>query len=254
MKSEIKAFAASLGMTESGVTALGDATAFVCLFPYFSGFEAGNLSVYAYSTDYHLVTREKLGRVCEFMKTRFGAERAESFADIGPDIEKDLAHAAGLGFYGKNRLLINPRLGSYFFIGYVLTDLKMEPDSPLEGSCLGCGRCVAACPGHALDNGFDPSRCASAISQKKGNLSDEEADILRRSGYAFGCDVCQKVCPHNSAPPPPMPEFTENRIFDLKKSMFDGLTNREFREKYGNYAFAWRGKAVLIRNIEILNE
>ncbi len=253
MKQQIKAFAAKLGITETGVTQYGGKTAFVCLFPYFSGYENGNLSVYAYSTDYHLVTREKLGKICEYILAETDATCAEGFADIGPEIDKDLAFHAGLGFYGKNTLMINPRLGSYFFIGYVLTDLYMEPDLPLDTGCLGCGRCIAACPGNALDGGFNIDRCASAVSQKKGALSPDEEALIRRSGCAFGCDICQKVCPHNQNPPAPMPEFSENRIFNLTEDMLAPLSNREFKEKYGRYAFAWRGKAVLLRNIRILN-
>lgn len=254
MKQKLKAYAASLGITETGVAAYGGSTAFVCLFPYFSGKEEGNLSVYAYSRDYHIVVKEKLGRICDFLISECGAERAEAFADIGPAVDKNLAYHAGLGFYGKNTLMINPRLGSFFFIGYVLTDLVMECDKPLEGGCLGCGRCVRACPGGALDGGFHEERCASALTQKKGELTEDERAIIRRAGCVFGCDVCQLVCPHNAAPPPPMPEFLENRIFNLRRDMLDGLSNREFREKFGDRAFAWRGKAVLMRNLGILEK
>ncbi len=253
LKSRLKTFAAGIGIDETGVTQMNGKTAFVCLFPYFSGYEDGNLSVYAYSTDYHIVTRRKLKQICEFLFSA-GASYAEGFADIGPSVDKNLAYAAGLGFYGRNTLMINPRLGSYFFIGYVLTDLPLEPDSPLEQGCAGCERCVEACPGGALNGGFDITRCASAVNQKKGELSDEEAELVRRAGYAFGCDICQRVCPHNQNPPPPMPEFLENRIFNLTEDMFSGVSNREFKEKYGSYAFAWRGKNVLLRNIRILNK
>lgn len=254
MKQKIKDFAASIGIAETGVCVYGEDTAFVCLFPYFSGYEPGNLSVYAYGTDYHLVTREKLGKICEFLKTECGGKKAEGFADIGPSVDRELACRAGLGFYGKNRMLINPRLGSYFFIGYVLTNLYLEPDRPLEESCLSCGKCIKACPGNVLENGFCAERCASAINQKKGELTEEEKAIVRRSGYAFGCDICQKVCPHNLELPPAMPEFTENRITELRRDMFEGLSNKQFKEKFGEYAFAWRGKAVLLRNIGILEE
>lgn len=237
-----------------GITDLNGKTAIVCLFPYFSGYEKGNLSVYCYSKDYHLVTKEKLNLICDFLLSETSAEYAEGFADIGPEVDKNLAYASGLGFYGKNTLMINPRLGSYFFIGYVLTDLPLEHDRPLPQSCLGCGNCIAACPGNALKNGFNIERCASAINQKKGDLAPWEIEIMRTSGYAFGCDICQKVCPHNQAPPPPMEDFLENRIFNLTADMFDRLTNREFKEKYGSYAFSWRGKNILLRNIAILEE
>ena len=253
MKQKIRDLAASIGITEVGFAEHGGKSAIVCLFPYFSGYEEGNLSVYAYSTDYHVITKEKLGQLCDFVLNN-GATYAEGFADIGPSIDKYLAYYAGLGFYGKNTLMINHRLGSYFFIGYVLTDLPLEPDKPTDESCINCGRCITACPGNALDNGFNEERCVSAISQKKGELTDEERSLLKKSGYAFGCDICQKVCPHNQIVFSPMPEFMKNRIYNLTEDMFEGLSNKEFRHKYGNYAFAWRGKAVLLRNIRILNE
>lgn len=253
MKNKIRDFAASIGINEVGFTELNGKSAIVCLFPYFSGYEDGNLSVYAYSTDYHVITKEKLRLICDFVLNN-GASYAEGFADIGPSVDKDLAWHAGLGFYGRNTLMINHRLGSYFFIGYVLTDLPLEPDKPTGENCMGCGRCIAACPGNALDNGFNENYCVSAISQKKGELTDEEKLLLKKAGYAFGCDICQKVCPHNRIDFSPMPEFLENRIYNLTEEMFEGLSNKEFRKKYGNYAFAWRGKAVLLRNIGILSE
>lgn len=252
MKEKIRAFAAGIGINEVGFTEYGGQSAVVCLFPYFSEYRPGNLSVYAYSTDYHIIVRDKLKLICDFL-LESGASRAEGFADIGPSIDKDLAYHAGLGFYGKNSLMINPRLGSYFFIGYVLTDMRLEPDAPVEGSCLGCGRCVAACPGNALENGFCEERCASAISQKKGELTADEAALLKKAGYVFGCDICQKVCPHNDAAFSPMPEFLQDRIFTVTEDMLDRLSNREFRQRYGRYAFAWRGKSVLVRNLKILN-
>ncbi len=178
MKTQIINFARSIGISEIGFTTLDNKTAIVCLFPYFEDYHEGNLSAYAYSTDYHIVTKEKLGLICEYILKNTSATEAEGFADIGPSVDKDLCYWAGLGFYGKNTLMINPRLGSYFFIGYVLTDLALEPDSPMTGSCIGCGKCVAACPGNALENGFDLSRCVSAINQKKGTLTAEEEGLI----------------------------------------------------------------------------
>lgn len=254
MKNKIKEFIKTLGINEVGITDLNGKTAIVCLFPYFSGYEEGNLSVYCYSTDYHIITKEKLNLICRFLLSKTNATYAEGFADIGPEVDKNLAYASGLGFYGKNTLLINTRLGSYFFIGYVLTDLELEHDEPLNQTCLSCGKCINSCPGNALKDGFNTPRCASAINQKKGELKQWEIEIMRASGYAFGCDICQKVCPHNQNPPAPMAEFLENRIFNLTRDMFEGLSNKEFKAKYGSYAFSWRGKNILLRNIEILNE
>ncbi len=253
MKEKIRLRANELGIKEVGFTEYSGKSAVVCLFPYFSGYETGNLSVYAYSPDYHVIVRDKLKQLGNFLSEN-GAETVEGFVDIGPEVDKNLAYQAGLGFFGRNSLLINPRLGSYFFIGYVLTDLKLEPDKPAGTCCKGCGRCAAACPGGALDGGFNAERCVSAITQKKSELTPKEKALIKKADYVFGCDICQKVCPHNNIDFEPMPEFTHDRIFDLKAEMLDGLSNREFKEKFGGYAFAWRGKGVLLRNLKILDE
>jgi epoxyqueuosine reductase QueG len=188
-------------------------------------------------------------------KIAYEEERiVEIFADIGPSVDRLLAYRAGLGFYGKNKMLINPDFGSYFFIGYILCDIELESDASIERECDGCGKCIKACPGSALDDSFCIEKCASHISQKKGELTQEEIEILKKSSLIFGCDICQRVCPHNNITPRPMAEFTEDIISSLSKSDLEGLSNKEFMNKYKDRAFSWRGKKVLERNIDILGK
>ena len=149
-------------------------------------------------------------------------------------------------------MLINDDFGSWFFIGYILCDLEMEADKPLNRACIGCNKCIESCPGGALGEQFCADRCASHISQKKGNLTEKEIAILKKSGLIFGCDECQKVCPHNNISPKPMKEFTEDIIDYLLSSDIENLSNKQFLSKYKNRAFSWRGKGVLERNIKIL--
>lgn len=252
LKTKITEYARTLGITKCGFASYEDKTAIVCLFPYYRGEEDGNISLYAKSRDYHLVAREKLGKICCFIKSQVGETQSSLFCDIGPVIDRELAYKAGLGFYGKNHMLINEDLGSWFFIGYILCDLDLEPDTPLNKSCIGCNKCIESCVGKALGESFDISKCASHISQKKGELSEEEIAILQKSGLVFGCDTCQKVCPHNNITPQPMEEFTKDLVHCLKPTDLDGLSNREFKEKYGDRAFSWRGKQILERNINLL--
>lgn len=254
MKDKILRFINSIGIEKCGIAPYdGDFCAIVCLFPYFSGFKGGNLSVYACSEDYHLIIREKLSLICDYLHSIAPDCRCEGFADIGPAIDRRLAYEAGLGFYGKNQMLINDDFGSYFFIGYVKCSLKLECDKPIEKSCLSCGECVKRCPGGALGEGsFDIAKCASHISQKKGDLSEEEKAILKKSGLVFGCDECQKVCPHNKAVKPPMKEFCQNIKESISKSELEAVSGRKFAKKYKNRAFSWRGKNVLLRNINII--
>ena len=251
MEQKIRNYAKSIGIEKCGFTHYNEKSAVVCLFPYFQGYSGGNLSLYARSIDYHLIIKEKLLALTEFIRTLSPETVCENFADIGPEIERQLAYDAGLGFFGKNGMLINDDFGSYFFIGYILCDLPLIPNKRLDKSCNGCNRCINACPGSALEGSFDISKCASHISQKKGDLTESEINILKKSGLVFGCDTCQKVCPHNNITPRPMREFTEDLIHSLNIEDIESLSNKEFMRKYKNRAFSWRGRNVLLRNLKL---
>ena len=252
MKNKIFDFIHSVGIEKCGIAKYENKSAIVCLFPYFCGNDEGNLSLYARGYDYHSVIKEKLSLVTDYIKALSPDALCEIFADIGPEVDRRLAYEAGLGFYGKNRMLINDDFGSYFFIGYILTDLSLEADEPLTKSCMECNKCIEACVGGALGEGFCLEKCASHISQKKGDLTESEITILKNSGLIFGCDMCQRVCPHNNITPRPMKEFTKDMIHSLSMGDIENLSNREFLSKYKNRAFSWRGKNVLTRNIDIL--
>lgn len=227
-------------------------TIIACLCSYYCGKRPGNISKYARGIDYHIVMRDKLSRLCSLLAER--GFKAQMFSDSGALNDRYIAVRAGLGFIGRNGFLINERFGTYTFIGYIITDCEIEPDEYKKRSCIGCGRCVSACPAGAIGgNGTDGYRCLSYITQKKGSLTDEEAELIRASGCAWGCDVCQDVCPHNeNAEYTDITEFRENLIDVLET---DGcISNREFKRLYGSRAFAWRGKAPLLRNLEILKQ
>jgi len=254
-KKRIVDFALSIGIKKCGIAEYNGKSAVVCLFPYFSGYREGNLSLYSHSIDYHKIVSDKLKCLSDFIKSISPGSSADHFCDIGPEVDRLLAYNAGLGFYGKNRMLINDEYGSYFFIGYVLCDLKLPPDRPLKKTCLNCKKCFKACPGKALSKeGLDINKCASHISQKKGALTDEEIDILKKSKLVFGCDACQKACPHNKIIPSPMEEFTRDLMPEISYGDILGLSNREFIRKYGSRAFSWRGKGVIERNLKYLKE
>ena len=248
IKEEIRLAAKELGIEQVGFCIHEKKTAVCCLFPYYvSDSKNANISMYARGVDYHVLAKEKLSTLLSPFTENF-----EIRVDIGPTDNVEVALKSGLGVIGKNRLLINETLGSYFFIGYALTDLEIEPDSPLTGTCLSCNRCILSCPGGALSfDGFELSKCASHISQKKGDLSEDEIKILKKSKLIWGCDICQEVCPMNKVPLSAMEEFKKDRIFRLEKDDLEHLSNREFSEKYKDRAFAWRGKSPLLRNIEL---
>lgn len=246
LKAEIIKKAYSLGIEHIGFCRHKGKSAVACLFPYYVFGEASHLSVYARGKDYHKVATEKLSA----LMADFDPE-AELFSDIGPEDNIYVAQKCGLGVRGKNMLLINEDLGSWFFIGYALTEKYIEPDAPSFSECIGCGKCTAACPGGALQDTFLPERCVSYLTQKKGALTSDEEKLIKKSGFIFGCDICQDVCPMNFGKGKCLSEFKENRILSLDKDELSSMSNRAFMRKYADRAFSWRGKAPLLRNLEL---
>ena len=225
-------------------------SAIVCLFPYhvpYSG--ATNLARYTWATDYHLVVTDYLQRLVDELSSTNPSELFSIHCDTSPLADRYMAYLAGLGFYGKNKCFINPIWGSYIVIGTVLTTLEFEPNTPMTETCLGCNRCISACLGKCLDhNEFKYDTCKSYLTQKKGDLTDDEQSIVEKSPLIFGCDMCQEVCPHNKdLPTTPIVEFQSIEPYvDIEE--LESISNKEFKAKYGHRAFSWRGKKILIRN------
>ena len=237
-----------------GTTEFTPKSAIVCLFPYYverSG--PSNLSRYTWATDYHLVINEYLEKLTKKLQKMNTSAQFSIHCDTSPLADRYMAYLAGLGFYGKNNCFISPKWGSYVTIGTILTTLEFEPNTPLEQSCMGCNRCITACLGQCLGHDeFKYDTCKSYLTQKKGDLTKEEETIIGKTPLVFGCDVCQEVCPHNqNIPTTPIPEFQHIEPYiDIYK--LETLTNKEFKAKYGNRAFSWRGKKILIRNQNII--
>lgn len=226
-------------------------TAIVCAFNYYAGAEKGNISRYAQGEDYHLVVMQRMNPIAE--ELRKNGFSAKIFADTGFLNERLLAVLAGIASIGRNRMAISPKFGSYFFIGYILTDCDMEKDKKTDKKCAECGMCEKACPLGALKDGFCEEKCLSYITQKKGELSKEEQDAVFEANTLWGCDICQEVCPHNKdIPVTDIAEFKKNRIINLE--IDENISNKEFKKCYGNRAFSWRGKGVIIRNQKILQK
>lgn len=225
-------------------------TAIIYLLPYYSG-EGENLSRYATSIDYHLVIAE-INRGLEAVLTdEFPGARVKGYGDHSPIAERHAALIGGLGMAGDNGLIINEKYGSYVFIGDMLTDIDPSLLGALEPlsvkKCEGCGACKRACPtGILRGEGED---CLSAITQRKGALTENEMNLMRRYNTLWGCDICQSVCPHNLNPLlTPVKAFHDDRISCLTKEALDSMTDEEFSRR----AFAWRKRATIERNIEIL--
>ncbi len=157
------------------------------------------VATYAYGKDYHYVIKEKLHLLLSHMMELVPGTSGRCFTDSAPVMERAWAVEAGLGWTGKNACLILPQKGSYFFLGEILTNLELEPDNPFRKShCGNCRLCVDACPGGAIrgDGSIDSARCLSYLTiEEKKPLDSRQKALL--SGWVFGCDVCQMVCPHN---------------------------------------------------------
>jgi len=161
---------------------------------------SGPIARYARGDDYHDVMWQKLDSLHEWIEEQVGRPvRGKSYVDTGPILERDLARKAGLGWFGKNTNLINPEIGSFFFIGSLLVDLELEPDSPFEADrCGTCTRCLEACPTQALvePRVLDATRCISYLTIESREAIP--ADLREAVGeLVYGCDICQDVCPWN---------------------------------------------------------
>ena len=232
----------------------GSRSFFVILFPYRpSHKEEGNIALYARGLDYHKMIQSYLDRIIGVMRNAYPEARFRGLADTSPMVDRWLAYAAGLGFFGKNHCIINPKYGSFFTIGSILTTLELSPDSPLDLSCGECRECFYHCPGHVIrEDSFDVWHCKSYLTQKKEALTEEEEKIIARTPLIFGCDECQLCCPFNkNAAVSPLPEIRENRLPFLTREKLESYSNRSFDKEMREYSFAWRGRKVLLRNLDL---
>lgn len=161
--------------------------------------EAPKISMYAYGEDYHRVVRDKLKALLEALRREAGPVEGRCFVDSAPVLERDWAKRGGLGWVGKNTLLINPKAGSYFFLAELVIDLELAPDGPMKDYCGTCRRCIDACPTEAISpQGYllDASKCISYLTIELKEAIPE-AFQGKMDNWMFGCDICQEVCPWN---------------------------------------------------------
>ncbi|CAH2212313.1 tRNA epoxyqueuosine(34) reductase QueG [Tepidibacter aestuarii] len=230
----------------------------VCLFPYFSGnVENTNISKYTQGLDYHIVVKEKLEKLSKTIKKDINEFEYKIFVDNGPLVDRYLAQISGLGYFGINNNIINDEYGSYVFIGYIMTNIKLEQDDSLDKTCIQCGKCIRRCPSGALLGNFEmnPKKCLSFITQRKEELTDEEKILFKNNPTVFGCDICQDVCPHNKKiNTTKIHEFIENLKHNIDYEEINTISNKEFKRRYRDRAFSWRGRKVILRNLEIINK
>lgn len=222
----------------------------------------GELARTAWGEDYHRVFHRNMKNLGLSLEKLCSNIAYQSYVDTGPLVDRYLAAKANLGSYGYNNLFYHPKYGSFVFYGYMLINqeveglkyLKPEIVSKTLSLCKDCKLCIKSCPGEAIESPYrlNANRCISGILQSKGIMPDENK--TRIGNRIYGCDECQNVCPYNaeleyspvsSFIPTTLPENP-----DLIKLL--NLTNKEFKEIYGNNASAWRGARVLKRNALIV--
>jgi epoxyqueuosine reductase len=213
---------------------------------------APRVAKYARGRDYHRVTVERLEQLGAYLRAN-GAQYTRSFADAGPLPERELARRAGLGWIGKNTMLVRPGVGSFFFIGSIFTDVVLDPDSPFDlDRCGTCTRCLDACPTDAFVEPrlLDATRCISYLTiEQRGPIADELAECFE--GYAFGCDICNDVCPWNQrfARPTQVAEFQPSReLAGARPDLFEQMSEEVFQREYGDTPLERVGLEGMRRN------
>lgn len=205
--------------------------------------------------DYHDLLRERLKELSKWVKTQNPNAKTRGIVDTAPFLERDFARQAGLGWFGKNTMLLNKQIGSYFFLAALLTDLELDPDVAHETShCGTCTRCLDACPTDAFVAPYvlDARRCISYLTiELKGEIPH---DLRAGMGdWLFGCDVCQEVCPWNrKAPPTREPDLMPlGEYQNLTAAEILNLTEAEFQQRFGATPLARPGREGLLRNAAI---
>ncbi|MDO5523242.1 MAG: tRNA epoxyqueuosine(34) reductase QueG [Bacteroidia bacterium] len=227
-------------------------------FPHrFQHENAPKFAYYAYGQDYHDVVKGKLNQLFDFIKLRFPDVSGRCFSDSAPVLERFWAARAGLGFVGKNTLLIIPGKGSYFFLGELIIDLELDYDSPITQNCGKCRRCLDACPTGAIEkpHWVNAQKCISYQTiENKGEISPEIVPLL--SNNVYGCDICQIVCPWNRyARPHNTPEFNPSDEFlSLDYEKLKEMNEDTYREIFRKSAVKRAKFAGLKRNIEALKK
>jgi epoxyqueuosine reductase len=218
------------------------------------GNEIPVISRYAYGTNYHDVIRKKLNRMLDFIKSIYPDTFGRTFVDSAPLLEKAWGKEAGLGWPGKHSILINKKIGSFFFLGIIVINTELEYDKPAtEDHCGTCSLCIDSCPTGAInsDRTIDTRRCL-AYQTLESKYPVPEDLVLKLEGRAFGCDKCQEVCPWNrNAQPHKTPEFElPAEVSGMKAEDWKNLSRKDFKRLFERSAIGRRTYCRFMDNIE----
>jgi epoxyqueuosine reductase len=200
--------------------------------------QTGKISRYAWVTDYHEILKYKLEKLLGFIKEKKTGVEGKIYADTGPVMEKAWARKAGLGWMGKNTIIITREFGSWFFLGVILLNVELEADVPINDYCGTCNRCIEACPTKAIIAPYvlDSRKCISYLNiEQKGNIDETLAEKF--NNWIYGCDICQDVCPWNKkfAKVTSISDFISNRqMREVNLSKFQGISPIDFNTLFKN--------------------
>lgn len=215
------------------------------------------IAKYAYGEDYHFVVKDKLGELINIIKEKIGDVGGRAFVDSAPVMERAWAKRSGLGWVGKNSLLLNRSMGSFFFVAELIVDIELDYDGPVKDFCGSCTACMDACPTDAIPEPYvvDGSRCISYFTIE---LREEIPDEVRGKfeNWIFGCDICQDVCPWNSfSRANREPRFNPNpELLNMKKEDWLEITEEVFQKVFKKSALKRTKLEGLKRNIEFVRE
>ena len=218
--------------------------------------EAPKIASYAFGDDYHNVIKDKLKQLMSFIHQEIGEVQGRVFVDSAPVMDKAWAAKSGLGWIGKNTNLISKKVGSFFFIAELILDLELEHDLPATDHCGSCTACIDACPTDALLAPYqiDGSKCISYVTIELKNEIPTDFQG-KMDNWAFGCDVCQTVCPWNRfATPHSEPAFNPpDELLSLSKNEWEEMTQEVFSVIFKNSAIKRTKYKGLKRNIKFLS-
>ncbi len=227
---------------------------FVYIFavPYYTKHDGeSNISKYAAPRDYHLYFNSLFNEIITLLEKENPEYNFAGFTDNSPIDEIHAAAVAGLGIIGKNGLLLTEKYSSFVFLGEIITDMPTDNCQAHEiRECINCGKCISACPKSEI------GECLSSLTQRKGALKDSEIDAIKKHGSAWGCDICQSVCPYTEAAINNGTIYTQIDFFCNKLTPLlytdtvNGMSDKDFSER----AYSWRKRETILRNLEILEK
>jgi epoxyqueuosine reductase len=215
---------------------------------------APKIARYAYGRDYHKVVKKKMINLLKEMQVHRPDLSGRAFVDSAPVMEREWAKRAGLGWVGKNTLIIHPKKGSYFFLGVIIIDQALDYDAPISDHCGTCTRCIDACPTEAIAQEGYELNAAQCISYATIELKTEKlpADFDEKmEGWAFGCDICQEVCPWNkfSTPHTEADFYPSDQLKDMTAERWAEMTQEDFDHLFFGTPVKRTGYEWMKRNI-----